>query len=67
MTCAPTSPSSPAAGSLPDDRITLRFMAVPADVAASGTTVAAGSVLEWIDKAAYACAVGWSASDTVTA
>ncbi|HSP75158.1 MAG TPA: hotdog domain-containing protein, partial [Cryobacterium sp.] len=23
--------------------------------------------LEWIDKAAYACAVGWSASDTVTA
>jgi len=51
----------------PDDRITLRFMAVPQDVAASGTTVAAGSVLEWIDKAAYACAVGWSASDTVTA
>ncbi|TFC32735.1 acyl-CoA thioesterase [Cryobacterium sp. TMT2-42-4] len=52
---------------MPDDRITLRFMAVPADVAASGATVAAGSVLEWIDKAAYACAVGWSASDTVTA
>ncbi|MBC7443722.1 MAG: acyl-CoA thioesterase [Ramlibacter sp.] len=42
-------------------------MAVPQDVAASGATVAAGSVLEWIDKAAYACAVGWSASDTVTA
>jgi len=67
VTTAPTSSSSPAADSLPDDRITLRFMAVPADVAASGTTVAAGSVLEWIDKAAYACAVGWSASDTVTA
>ncbi|MDY7529591.1 MULTISPECIES: acyl-CoA thioesterase [unclassified Cryobacterium] len=49
------------------DRITLRFMAVPQDTAADGITVAAGSVLEWIDKAAYACAVGWSASDTVTA
>jgi acyl-CoA hydrolase len=56
-----------AADSTPEDRITLRFMAVPQDVAASGATVAAGSVLEWIDKAAYACAVGWSASDTVTA
>ena len=49
------------------DRITLRFMANPQDVAASGTTVAAGSVLEWIDKAGYACAVGWSASYCVTA
>ena len=67
MTTAPTRSTSPADGALPDDRITLRFMAVPADVAASGATVAAGSVLEWIDKAAYACAVGWSASDTVTA
>ena len=49
------------------DRITLRFMANPQDVTASGTTVAAGSVLEWIDKAGYACAVGWSASYCVTA
>ena len=74
MTPNPQSPSAPdsdsddtARGPEPDDRITLRFMAVPQDVAASGATVAAGSVLEWIDKAAYACAVGWSASDTVTA
>ena len=49
------------------DRITLRFMAVPQDVTAAGTTVAAGSVLEWIDKAGYACAVGWAASFCVTA
>jgi len=49
------------------DRITLRFMAAPQDASAAGTTVAAGSVLEWIDKAAYACAVGWSASYCVTA
>ena len=54
MTTA-SAPSTPPAGpTRPDDRITLRFMAVPADVAASGATVAAGSVLEWIDKAAYA-------------
>ena len=49
------------------DRITLRFLAAPTDVAASGRTVAAGRVLEWIDKAGYACAVGWSASYCVTA
>ena len=52
---------------LPDDRITLRFLAAPGDVAASGLTVAAGRVLEWIDKAGYACAVGWSGSYCVTA
>jgi 4-hydroxybenzoyl-CoA thioesterase len=39
-------------------------MAVPLDVTAAGTTVAAGSVLEWIDKAGYACAVGWAASSS---
>ena len=67
MTTAPCRSIPPSDAGMPDDHITLRFMAVPADVAASGATVAAGSVLEWIDKAAYACAVGWSASDTVTA
>ncbi|MFB2585282.1 acyl-CoA thioesterase [Herbiconiux liukaitaii] len=50
-----------------NDRITLRFLAAPQDTAAGGTTVAAGRVLEWIDKAGYACAVGWSASYCVTA
>ena len=39
--------------------ITLRFLATPADTAAGGRSVAAGSVMEWIDKAGYACAVGW--------
>jgi 4-hydroxybenzoyl-CoA thioesterase len=50
-----------------DDRITLRFLAAPQDAAAGGATVAAGRVLEWIDKAGYACAVGWSSSYCVTA
>ncbi|MDO9590346.1 MAG: acyl-CoA thioesterase [Microcella sp.] len=47
--------------------MTLQFFAEPKDSAVGGTTVAAGSVLEWIDKAGYACAVGWSASYCVTA
>ena len=50
-----------------DDRITLRFMSVPADTAAGGRSVAAGSVMEWIDKAGYACAVGWAGAYCVTA
>jgi acyl-CoA hydrolase len=49
------------------DRITLRFLAVPSDSVADGSTVQAGSVLEWIDKAGYACAVGWAANACVTA
>lgn len=49
------------------DRITLRFLAGPSDVTVSGTAVPAGRVLEWIDRAAYACAVGWSSSYCVTA
>ena len=50
-----------------DDRITLRFMSTPADTAAGGVSVAAGSVMEWIDKAGYACAVGWAGGYCVTA
>jgi len=50
-----------------DDRITLRFMTTPADTAAGGRSVAAGSVMEWIDKAGYACAVGWAGTYCVTA
>jgi acyl-CoA hydrolase len=50
-----------------DDRITLRFLASPQDSTVGGEIVAAGSVLEWIDKAGYACAVGWSGGYCVTA
>jgi 4-hydroxybenzoyl-CoA thioesterase len=50
-----------------DDRVVLRFLATPADTAAGGRSVAAGSVMEWIDKAGYACAVGWSGAYCVTA
>ena len=49
------------------DRITLRFLAGPSDVTVSGQQVPAGRVLEWIDRAAYACAVGWSGTYCVTA
>lgn len=48
--------------------ITLRFLAAPTDVAFfGGAAVGGGRVLEWIDKAAYACAVGWSGGYCVTA
>ncbi|AXH34775.1 acyl-CoA thioesterase [Humibacter sp. BT305] len=50
-----------------EDSVTLRFLAAPQDAAANSHTVAAGRVLEWIDKAGYACAVGWSSSYCVTA
>src|SRR4051812_4865257 len=46
--------------------VTLRFLAAPTDVGHSGS-VDAGTVLEWVDKAAYATAVGWSKSYCVTA
>ncbi|GAB3945583.1 acyl-CoA thioesterase [Corynebacterium tapiri] len=43
-------------------------MADPTDVIQSGAQgVSGGRVLEWIDKAAYACAVGWSGTYCVTA
>ena len=50
-----------------NDVMTLRFLAAPNDVSEDGITVQAGSVLEWIDKAGYACAVGYSGSYCVTA
>ncbi len=46
--------------------ITLRFLAAPTDAGQSGS-VSAGRVLEWIDKAGYAAAAGWSATYAVTA
>jgi acyl-CoA hydrolase len=46
--------------------ITLRFLAGPTDAGYSGT-VGGGRVLEWIDKAGYAAAAGWSGTYCVTA
>ncbi|OFQ42948.1 acyl-CoA thioesterase [Corynebacterium sp. HMSC076D02] len=48
--------------------ITLRFMAAPTDMTIAGAQgIGGGRVLEWIDKAAYACAVQWSGTYCVTA
>ena len=48
--------------------ITLRFMAAPTDVLHAGAQgVSGGRVLQWIDKAAYACAAQWSSTYCVTA
>ena len=45
---------------------TLRFLAAPTDAGYLGS-VSGGRVLEWIDKAGYASAVGWSGHYCVTA
>ena len=44
--------------------ITLRFLASPSDVNLFGN-VHGGSVMKWIDEAAYACAVGWAGRPAV--
>jgi len=49
------------------DRVVLRFLAAPGDTTITSGVVSAGRLLEWIDKAAYACAVGWSHDYCVTA
>jgi acyl-CoA hydrolase len=46
--------------------VTLRFLAAPMD-AGHAEGVGGGKVLEWIDKAAYACAANWSGTYCVTA
>ena len=46
--------------------ITLRFLAASTDVGYWGN-VSGGRVLEWIDKAGYACAVAWARTYSVTA
>lgn len=48
-------------------RMTLRFLAAPTDVASMGGAVRGGRLLNWIDKAAYACAAAWSGGYCVTA
>jgi acyl-CoA hydrolase len=50
----------------PAAEITLRLLAAPTDAGQSGS-VSAGRVLEWIDKAGYAAAAGWSGTYAVTA
>jgi len=46
--------------------ITLRFLAEPSDVNFGGK-VHGGTVMKWIDLAAYACSAGWSGEYCVTA
>lgn len=46
--------------------VTLRFLAAPMDANHWGY-VGAGKMLEWIDKAGYACAVGYTGAYCVTA
>lgn len=50
----------------PRSGVTLRFLAGPTDAGHSGS-VSAGRVLEWIDKAGFAAAAGWSGAYCVTA
>jgi acyl-CoA hydrolase len=45
--------------------VTLRFLAAPMDANVRGR-VDGAKILEWIDKAGYACAVGWSGYYCVT-
>lgn len=45
--------------------ITMRVLAEPSEVNFGGK-VHGGSVMKWIDQAAYACAVGWSGQYCVT-
>lgn len=45
---------------------TLRFLAAPTDAGYSGS-VSGGRVLQWIDRAGFACAAGWSRTYCVTA
>ena len=62
------SPTDAAAETQKSPTLTLRFMASPTDVTMAGTPgINGGRVLEWIDKAAYACAVQWSGQYCVTA
>jgi 4-hydroxybenzoyl-CoA thioesterase len=45
---------------------TLRFLAAPTDVNWGGKTHG-GTVMRWIDEAAYVCAAGWSGRDCIAA
>ena len=43
---------------------TLRFLAAPSDVNWGGK-VHGGTVMRWIDEAAYVCAAGWNRGPTI--
>lgn len=65
-----TEPVAPgdAAPTTPSPALTLRFLAAPTDVLMAGSnSVHGGRVLQWVDKAAYACATSWSGKYCVTA
>ena len=47
------------------NEVSLRFLAEPTDANVFGN-VHGGSVMKWIDQAAYACASGWSGLPCVT-
>jgi 4-hydroxybenzoyl-CoA thioesterase len=47
-------------------RETLRFLAPPSETGVDGV-IQAGHVLEWIDRAGFACAAAWSSAYCVTA
>ncbi|MGA7966388.1 MAG: acyl-CoA thioesterase [Gammaproteobacteria bacterium] len=47
------------------NEITLRFLAEPTEVNFGGN-VHGGTVMKWIDQAAYTCAAGWSGHYCVT-
>ena len=49
------------------DQAVLRFLAAPTEAMPGTDSVEAGHVLEWIDRAGFACAAGWSGSYCVTA
>ena len=50
-----------------EDRAVLRFLALPGEADADGRSIQAGHVLEWIDRAGFACAAAWSGAYCVTA
>ena len=60
-----TVPPAPSTPDTRDSGIVLRFLAAPMDITYGGT-VHGGKLLEWIDKAGYACAARWSSRYCVT-
>jgi acyl-CoA hydrolase len=63
---ADLSPTAEPSNDRHNDRITLRFLAQPSTVNFGGK-VHGGTVMSWIDEAAYACASAWSQRYCVTA
>jgi len=61
-----SSPSSQPAHSASEHEITLRFVVRLSDAGPDGY-IDAGTGLQWIDRAAYACATRWSGTYSVTA